>query len=415
MFSEPSHRYAIGLLPSRNLQRLEASLLRCQGYRYSLRCEVADCVSVPVPGDLTRQLYEHQAQATTLAARTQLVAELTECAIQTTFALLAKAGEVSAEVRAIGVHGLGVWDEVDAEVRSYHSLCNAAQLAEATGFNVIDDFPARDLAQQGIGGPVEAAGMWLLLGERSRVPGRTFRGVVQLARSLQITVLPPVDELAMEQPLWAQDIGPGTQLLDELASRLTSGNQSIDIGGHLAVQGRRISALYHEWLDHPTYRRSSWRSQGVSATPLLYDAFSRALDENWSITDMLCTANHLLAESVARTIRREVPRSCPVGELILVGGGVKNGFLLREIRQRLPETPIRLIEEFGLNQAGFMAGSIAALAMLHIDQILVSPTSGAAVPRLRGRLTPGNPTHWHRLLREMHTLIPGSMALRNAI
>jgi 1,6-anhydro-N-acetylmuramate kinase len=96
-------------------------------------------------------------------------------------------------------------------------------------------------------------------------------------------------------------------------------------------------------------------------------------------------------------------------------GGRRNGLLLREIKHRLPGVQVCLIEDLGIQSEDLSPAAIAGLTFLHIDQVPVSPTSGTEAPRILGRLTPGSPTNWHRLLREMTRHVPPKMTLRSAI
>ena len=58
-------------------------------------------------------------------------------------------------------------------------------LADLTGLNVIDAFPARDLAQDGRGGPLGPLPDWLLLHHSTKT-----RTVVELGSAVRITYLP---------------------------------------------------------------------------------------------------------------------------------------------------------------------------------------------------------------------------------
>ena len=83
--------------------------------------------------------------------------------------------------------------------------------------------------------------------------------------------------------------------------------------------------------------------------------------------------------------------------------------------------PLMAFYEKGRKADSFDSGvrdSVAAiLAILHQDQTPACPTaiSGARVPRVLGRLTPGSPQRWHRLLREMAAETPAVVSLRSAI
>jgi hypothetical protein len=60
---------------------------------------------------------------------------------------------------------------------------------------------------------------------------------------------------------------------------------------------------------------------------------------------------------------------------------------------------------------------VALLGLLHLDQIPANATgiTGARIPRVLGRLTPGSLTNWNRLVRELANARPSVVALRSAM
>ncbi len=162
-----------------------------------------------------------------------------------------------------------------------------------------------------------------------------------------------------------------------------------------------------------------------------------AVSKGWSVRDLLCSATHMVAEAVAGALRRRIPPEPPIAELIVTGGGQQNGFLLREIGQciglplvRLDELGEDLPQSFlrhashraptgteSLAADAFGAAAIAVLAMLYLDQVPAnSPAiTGAETPRLLGRLTPGSPQNWQRLLHAATGNWPAIRPLRSAI
>jgi hypothetical protein len=66
---------------------------------------------------------------------------------------------------------------------------------------------------------------------------------------------------------------------------------------------------------------------------------------------------------------------------------------------------------------GAQAAAAAILALLFLDQTPAnSPRiTGVEVPRVLGRLTPGSPTHWNALLREVAGGKGAIMSLRSAL
>ena len=104
-------------------------------------------------------------------------------------------------------------------------------------------------------------------------------------------------------------------------------------------------------------------------------------------------------------------------EIILTGGGQQNGMLLGELVGRLPEISIRRMADFGLASEVLGPASVALMALLHLDQVPANhpAVTGAETCRVLGRLTPGSPQSWQRLMEEFTTARPEVRPLRSAI
>jgi 1,6-anhydro-N-acetylmuramate kinase len=91
--------------------------------------------------------------------------------------------------------------------------------------------------------------------------------------------------------------------------------------------------------------------------------------------------------------------------------------LLRGLASRLTGCQLTRTIDEGLADAAIDPAAAALLALLHVDHTPANPMSltGASSPRVLGRLTPGSPTRWHRLLSEMSAHRPAMMSLRSAV
>lgn len=317
-------------------------------------------------------------------------------------------------VLAIGVHDPGFWHIANGVPQARIHLCDAARLAEATGLTVVDDFPSRDLASGGRGGPLDAVPQWLLLGHPQHP-----RLVVDLGRTVRMVYLPARQPAANVRWISARQVGPGMGLLDALTRRLTEGRQTFDPGGRLAVQGQQIPELLEELFTASCYQSDApgWHPYGVAADDFVDMAVAAAIRSGWTMRDLLCTATHLVAESIARAVHVYADGQAPVSELVLTGGGQHNGLLLHEIGRRSRSFQLIRVQDLGVPSDHLDAACVATLALLHLDQVPQTHTaiSGCSVPRVLGRLTPGSPKNWLELIRTLHDNRPGTMSLRSAI
>ena len=407
-------RWFIGLSVAARCQEVTAALVAVRGRGLEAQIDVVGRQVEPTCREavsLFQQLggqgsppLEQLADLRTLLAKTQAAAA---------GELLGTLGVAASRILAIGVCDPGWWKATRPGVWSYASLCNAWRLAETSGLSVVDAFPARDLAQGGQGGPLGALPEWLIL----RDPQRD-RILLDLGRTTRLSLLPAGAGNQTAAHIVSFEVGPGTSLLDELAQRFTSGQHKFDPGGRLGVQGRQISELLDHWLGNPYFERAlpRWHPRGVRPERFLGDALELAVSHGWAVRDLLCTATHFVAETIGRAIQRRLPDDLQSPELIVSGGGQHNGLLLHELTNRTGMKVVRLDELLPQPEA-LEAACSALLAMCSIDQTPANlpACTGADLPRLLGRLTPGAPQNWQRLLATMAESPSTARPLRAAL
>lgn len=320
----------------------------------------------------------------------------------------------SATPLAVGVVDPGLWHLRDDAPSQYVSLCDGASLAGTTGFNVIEGFPAADLAAGGLGGPTAALPQWLLLRDASAP-----RILLDLGRTARVTYLPPANGPKAVDKILSFDVGPGTNLLDYLALRFSDGKIEFDPGGRLAVQGRSIDELIVHWLEAPYFQQPlpCWSPVGVQPYDELEESVRMAAETGWSVRDLLCTATHFIVRSILRGIERRIPDAAAVNEVILTGGGALNGLLLSELAKKLPDVTLSSHKSFGMPDGSVDPVVAALLAALHVDktEANVPGATGATSSQILGRLTPGSPINWNQLLTEMTKTESAEVSYRRAV
>ncbi|MBN2021916.1 MAG: anhydro-N-acetylmuramic acid kinase [Pirellulales bacterium] len=410
-------RWTLGVHVGSGCRSVGAALVSAHGRGLDARVTVRAFRRDKAPDETARLFRQIAAGAPSAFAPDlilQLRAELTELEAKLVDDLPGEIAGSAGNLLAVGVDDPGLWAGPGASPAGVLGLCDAARLAESTGANVIDALPARDLARRGQGGPLTPMAQWILLS----APDET-RLIVDLGRTTRMTLLPASREINAPSRVLGFDVGPGTELLDVLARQLTSGAHAFDPGGRLAVQGRRIELLLAHWLLDPVFEQPlpKWHPRGVRPERFLNDALRMAVDGDWSVRDLLCTATHLIAESIAQAIERRLPGDLPIARIVLAGGGCHNGMLLRELAARLSAVPFSHAEELGIPEGALEPASVAVLALCHVDQVPGNPTAvtGAEVPRVLGCLTPGSPQNWQRIVQEMASARPALRPLRSAI
>jgi len=407
---------AIGLSVASSCQAVCAALLDTDQRGLQSRATIRATVSLAIDESLAvrlRKLIGASATDFSAEALGQLRAELAEVEVEAIQKLGTQSTVPSRTILVAGIDDPGLWFTAGA-TPCYFSLCDAARVAEATGLSIVDAFPARDLAQGGQGGPIGALPQWVLLKHL-----RENRLLIDLGRTTRMTLLPADSCPRASSRILSFDVGPGTSLLDELAAKLTGGRHRFDPGGRLAVQGRRIDPLLEHWLTDHTFSRPlpRWHTRGVRHERFLADAIRMAVDADWSIQDLLCTATHLIAETIARAVRERLPHDLHIDQMVVTGGGQHNGMLLREITAGVPQVSVLRLSELGIPDDALQPACAALLALFHLDQVPgnASSVTGAEVPRVLGRLTPGSPQSWQRLLYHMAGAEPTVRPLRSAL
>ena len=116
-------------------------------------------------------------------------------------------------------------------------------------------------------------------------------------------------------------------------------------------------------------------------------------------------------------LRRRLPDDLPLDRIVVTGGGQHNGMLLREIAARLSPIPVSPLGKLGITDDALEPACVALLALFHLDQVPgnLSAVTGAEIPRVLGRLTPGSPQSWRRLLHQMAGAEPTIRPLRSAL
>jgi anhydro-N-acetylmuramic acid kinase len=279
----------------------------------------------------------------------------------------------------IASHGQTVFHWVEnGRARGTLQLGQPAGIVEATGLPVVSDIRARDVAAGGQGAPLASTldALWLAEADGMR------RAALNLGGIANVTVVG-----APGEPVLAYDTGPANCLLDVEAARLTGGTQSSDIDGRLARGGRVRPDLLEQLLAEPYYALLAPKSTGRELFHTGYVAQVLAGLPTVSGPDLMATLTELTAATVAEACARHA-----VVEVVASGGGVRNPALLDALGRRLAPTRLVTSEQRGLPADAKEAYLMALLGFLtwHGVPGVVQGATGSTVPRVLGRISPGN-------------------------
>ena len=309
----------------------------------------------------------------------RLAADLGGWLADAAIAVLAGAGVARGDVRAIGSHGQTIWHEPG---HSTWQLDDPSVIAERVGLPVLSDFRSRDVAAGGQGAPLVPIADALLFA------GPGWRALQNIGGIGNVTVVPPDGTLASVR---AFDTGPGVRVIDALVHRLDPARR-YDDDGQLAAAGTVAEETVAALLAEPYFALEPPKSTGRELFDAAYvDRLVQRVREERagaSDADLVATATALTARSIADAYRRFVPE--PVDEVLLSGGGARNGTLRRMLAAALPDLAVRTFDERYFDGEAKEAVAFALLAHLHLEGLPgnVPTATGARGARVLGRLTP---------------------------
>jgi len=377
-------RVLIGLSVGSGLEGADAVIVRADGVGLDLAPAVTSSVRVSFPPSVRDAIRAPTAPA----AHSDLVRNIAETLVHAVRQVLSRAAASPRDVFAGGLLDPArpatepgfLWPEV------------ADRVAEQTGLTIVHGFRHRDRAAGGAGHPITAAADCLLF--RSTIHARLL---IHLGSVSSLLFLPPSAKMSS---VVGFEAGPGNQLLDALVYHGTRGKESSDPGGKKAVQGRCLEPLLARWLEHPHLTRTPPKTIHPEAfgRSFLLAAFDAARQLNAGLPDLLCTTTHLAARAVGETAQRWLPVVPGIRQVLLTGGGVRNGFLWQLVAQQFPEGIARS-DEVGIAPLARNAAASAILTALVCDGVAgnLSILTGAVGGRLLGHFTPGDARSWARV------------------
>lgn len=259
------------------------------------------------------------------------------------------------------------WLDEPITTRSTLAIGQAAVIAERTGIITIGDLRVRDVAAGGHGAPLVAYFDWGQL----RHP-RLARAMQNIGGIANVTFIPPnatLDEVI------AFDTGPGNMVIDSLMYLVTQGVETFDRDGERAARGTVRDDVLAWCMSDPYFQLKPPKTTGRERFGRQFAARMAERFPDVARDDLIATATAFTAESIAHAYREFIGRH--VDEMIVAGGGAKNPALLQMLRERLPETQIKVYEFLQEKEAMAMA-LIASDSISGLDTNVASVTGGHA-------------------------------------
>ncbi len=285
-----------------------------------------------------------------------------------TMQLCVSSGILLEAIEAIGMHGQTVWHEPNATEDTAHGqpstlqLGSPAVLAALLGVPVVGDFRSADVALGGQGAPLVPIFDYEMIRETDAdVVALNIGGIAN------ITYMPAS---CAKEAVRAFDTGPGNMLIDYAMEHFYG--SKYDASGETAAKGTVADAMLHELMQIPFVSARPPKSTGRELFSRdmfesLVDKYKKLLPE-----DFVATLAEFTARSVVSNIELFAGKR---SKLIVSGGGAKNEYIMRRLKELLPMGNVLQSSEAGIDIDAKEAIAFAFLAYLRLAGVPANMTS----------------------------------------
>ena len=275
--------------------------------------------------------------------------------------LLEEDGMDRDELDLVGSHGQTIHHVPVPErcagelVSSTLQIGDPSVLANLLGVPVVGDFRLADMAHGGQGAPLVPYFDYVFFCD-----DELTRGLLNLGGIANLTVL-PAGGAAGE--VTAFDTGPANILIDLVAEQLFE--RPYDENGELATAGTVDDNLLADLLTQDAYlSKPPPKSTGreLYGAPYARAIIDAGVERGLSSHDIIATTSALTAASIYQAYARFIRDRHTLGELIVSGGGRRNGFLMHRLQESFAPIHVRPIDAFGIDTDAKEALCFAVLA-----------------------------------------------------
>jgi anhydro-N-acetylmuramic acid kinase len=380
-------RLIVGLMSGTSADGIDAVVARISGTGQSIKAELVAHHQQPFTAALRKHIL-HVCLHGKVAEICELNFLLGEHFAAAALKVIRKAGLHSNQIDAIGSHGQTIHHLPRAKTPSTLQIGEPCVIAEQTGILTIGDFRVRDVAAGGQGAPLVTYVDWAM--QTHPTKPRILQNIGGIGN---LTFLPAAAKM---EDVMAFDTGPGNMVMDAVVEKISNGRLKYDQDGKWAAKGNVSYALLNELLQHPFLRRKPPKTTGREEFGELFISKLFASKNALSISpeDLLATVTAFTASSIADAYRRFIPQLKPAEipklEVILGGGGAKNGTLRRMIAAQVSPAIVTTQEELGFSNAGKEALAFAVLAHETLNGFPsnIPRATGAKRPVILGKIAP---------------------------
>ncbi|MCH2178521.1 MAG: anhydro-N-acetylmuramic acid kinase [Mariniblastus sp.] len=407
--SDRRHRLTMGLSIAHDFGSVLGALVITEGHGKYLRLKHAVSDSFELPDAVRDNCLELvRAGSPDFAGILAAKADLSRALCPMIETLKQNAGKYVDRLLLVSINDPGLWFQDFDDQVGFSNWIDPVCVAELTGITTLDAFPTRDMAVGGSGQNLNCLPLWLMMADRSKTISDQHHLFLKINKTSQLVFLPASDGLEAEVPKIQSAHTMGRDFLDRVLEFFELG-QVQDLSHQLNVQGQTLPRLLQ-----------AWRTQQANT------AFSN-LDDYLNC----CRKLPLQAPSAADIVRTSlvflIDHLHATASRLAAGNKLSQVFIetpedlapsfVNQIDRTFESASARLVDECGLKNGRVDAAATAVLGLLNIDQMPANIPwiTNAESQRILGRLTPGRPSNWRQVLREMADFQPPAMRLRDAI
>jgi anhydro-N-acetylmuramic acid kinase len=274
-------------------------------------------------------------------------------------------------ISAIGLHGQTVWHEPNSQTPFSMQLANPSVLAVETGMDVVADFRSKDIALGGQGAPFAPVFHNFLFSKIEHCIVLNIGGMANIS--------------VLGKELIGYDTGCGNVLMDLWIHEHRG--LAYDKDGQWARTGDVHEALLENFLKDDYFLLSFPKSTGREYFNKNFLIKYLEPFDTISKEDVQATLLALTVVSIVNELKK-----FPLTELLVCGGGVRNGFLMEELNKALPNVLVHSTETYGVNADSMEAMIFAWLARkrLHQEVVDLKCVTGAKKNTVLGAIYAGN-------------------------
>ena len=273
----------------------------------------------------------------------------------------------------IGFHGQTIYHSPKEKISK--QLGNGKLLNQLTKKNIVFDFRGNDILNGGQGAPLTPVFHHLISNQNKINLPVCFLNIGGISN---ITIVIDKDDLSK---LISKDIGPGNCLIDRWIRN--NSDKKFDQDGVIASSGTK-NQIFYEQAQELYFNRID--KEKLSFDTNDFDiSFMRGLSLEDGATTLTDFTASIIGEELFQSIKNSKEK---IKKIFLCGGGRKNNFLIRKIKENLPnDIELKTIDDCNIDGDFIESQAFAFLAVRSVLQLPLSfpSTTGCIISSTGGK------------------------------